>query len=515
MPSYLLSSAVLIAVALVLRLAWQSISWQIRYRRAKAKHGCQPLRHAPQRDPFFALDHFVRLVRAAHSQSYLETFQKWFLEVGSTFGVNLMGDYVIFTNEPQNVQALLVTRFADFELGQRRRNNSWELLGVGVFNADGDDWAHGRALVRPNFTRKQVADLPLFERHIQKLFRVLPADGSAVDMQEMAFRFTMDAGTEVLLDESTNILLPGATDVARKFSWAFEKGIDSISQRIRLGRFAKLFYDPEYTRACHFVHDYIDVIAVKAAERAKQWHAEKGGTGQEADMQQSPENEERYTFLNALARTGAPSKQIRDQVLNTLVAARDTSACLMSAAIFEMARRPEYQARLREEIAQHLGSEPPTFESLKSLVFLSYFIKECLRMYPPIPLNQRVAKNDTTLPTGGGPDGTAPVFIGAGQMVVYQVYSMHRREDLWGDDAAEFRPERWETSRAKFEYLPFNAGPRICPGQKFALVETSYVLVRLLQEYKNIAPRDDGSPWREHLTLTCSVGQGVWVSLTK
>lgn len=136
----------------------------------------------------------------------------------------------------------------------------------------------------------------------------------------------------------------------------------------------------------------------------------------------------------------------------------------MSAAVFELARRPEYQAQLRREIEEKLSGRQPTFEDLKDLSFLNRFVKETLRMYPPVPLNARVAKNDTVLPRGGGPDGMAPTFVPRGQLVVYQVYSMHRREDLWGADAHLFRPERWETMRPTFEYLPFNAGPRICPG---------------------------------------------------
>lgn len=65
--------------------------------------------------------------------------------------------------------------------------------------------------------------------------------------------------------------------------------------------------------------------------------------------------------------------------------------------------------------------------------------------------------------------------------------------------------------------LNWNANNPFNPilGQQFALVETSYVLVRLLQEYANIKANDNGAPWREHLTLTCSVGQGVWVNLVK
>lgn len=190
-----LATVILCAVALGLtRIVWQSISWHLRYRQFHRSHGCQRLRSAPSKDPILGLDHFFRLGKAAHNSRYLEQFQQWFQEVGSTFGVNLMGDYLIFTNEPKNVQAVLVTKFNDFEIGQRRRDNSAELLGIGVFNADGRTWEHGRALVRPNFTRKQVADLGLFEKHVQCLFQALPTDGTAVDIQEWVFRFVSSTG---------------------------------------------------------------------------------------------------------------------------------------------------------------------------------------------------------------------------------------------------------------------------------------------------------------------------------
>lgn len=70
-----------------------------------------------------------------------------------------------------------------------------------------------------------------------------------------------------------------------------------------------------------------------------------------------------------------------------------------------------------------------------------------LRLLPIVPFNARQAVVDTTLPVGGGPDGKSPVFVKAGQTVGYQVYIMQRRKDLYGEDAEEFRPERWESIR--------------------------------------------------------------------
>lgn len=80
-----------------------------------------------------------------------------------------------------------------------------------------------------------------------------------------------------------------------------------------------------------------------------------------------------------------------------------------------------------------------------------------------------MALRTTTLPVGGGPTGKSPIFVRRGEGVGYCVYAMHRRRDIYGDDADEFRPERWENGLEKkvgWAYLPFNGGPRICLGSK-------------------------------------------------
>lgn len=129
-----------------------------------------------------------------------------------------------------------------------------------------------------------------------------------------------------------------------------------------------------------------------------------------------------------------------------------------------------------------------------------------------MPQNIRFANRDTTLPVGGGPDGNAPIFVPKGQLIAYNVYSMHRRKDLYGEDADEYKPERWETLRVGWGYLPFNGGPRICVGQQFALTEAGYTLVRLVQEFERIENRDP-TPWVENLHLTLGSGNGVQAAL--
>lgn len=97
-------------------------------------------------------------------------------------------------------------------------------------------------------------------------------------------------------------------------------------------------------------------------------------------------------------------------------------------------------------------------------------------------------------------------------MVAYTVFAMHRRKDLYGEDADEYKPERWDTLRVGWGYLPFNGGPRICVGQQFALTEAGYTLVRMVQEFEKIETSDH-RPWAESLHLTLSSGNGVQASL--
>lgn len=95
----------------------------------------------------------------------------------------------------------------------------------------------------------------------------------------------------------------------------------------------------------------------------------------------------------------------------------------------------------------------------------------------------------------------------------WSIRDMHRRTDIYGPDAAEFNPDRWETLRPGWGYVPFNGGPRICIGQQFAITEMSYVIVRIVQSFKRIEPRDE-RPWVEKLGLSLSSYHGAKVALT-
>ena len=198
--------------------------------------------------------------------------------------------------------------------------------------------------------------------------------------------------------------------------------------------------------------------------------------------------------------------------------------------------------RLRKEVDRIVGhTEHPTREQIRKMTYLAIIIKESthstpsnrfqvysyslgLRVYPPVPLNNRTANKDTILPRGGGPDGTAPILVRKGEVVVFSQYVNARRKNIFGSDADDFRPERWEEQDSSnpygWAYFPFNGGPRACLGQDFALMEVSYTIVRLLQAFTTIRlpsaeKNEPVGTERQRLTLVLSSADGCRVELVK
>lgn len=133
-----------------------------------------------------------------------------------------------------------------------------------------------------------------------------------------------------------------------------------------------------------------------------------------------------------------------------------------------------------------------TGNALKSYDYLQPCISETLRLYPTLAMNARIAVTDTSLPCGGGIDGLSPVFVASGTKLQVSSYVTHRLKDVWGEDAEEWRPERWEGKTTGWEtgHLPFSRGPRSCLRRKLDYYRPwviSRTDVRLLQN--NLQPQ--------------------------
>lgn len=241
------------------------------------------------------------------------------------------------------------------------------------------------------------------------------------------------------------------------------------------------------------------------------------------ELASKTKSDEGFTFLHELASFTRDRKVLRDQLVAVLLAGRDTTASTLSWTLYELGRHPEAVRRLREEIVSVVGLERlPTYADLKNMKYLQNVMNETLRLYPSVPFNVRLALKDTTLPRGGGPDGSQPVAILKDTPIGYSTLTMQRREDLYPPVGPGFphpdvfSPDRWFVWQPKpWQYIPFNGGPRICIGQQFALTEMGYVLCRLFQRFERVtshmAEVDGGNPTLK-AEIVLQPGDGVNVA---
>ncbi|RHZ48508.1 cytochrome P450 [Aspergillus thermomutatus] len=505
------------AVAVALRLLWVLVSrWQ--HAQNARRLGCGPTPLYPS-DPLgisvlkeaLAADKAKKLLPMIERRVALMSDREG--RYVTTFRFRQTGREIYFTTDPKNVQAILATQFKDFELGAPRRQAVHSLLGTGIFSSDGEEWSRSRALLRPQFTRDQISDLDLEERHVQKAMQAMPVVNGkwtdAVDIQSIFFRLTIDSATEFLFGESVESQLSalnGGQTPEDKFPYYFDKSQWYSAQRARFEKLYWVVNNKESRHAEKEVHAYVDRFVHKALKAAR-----------EGKLQADPEKSSQYVFLNALVSVTQDPIELRSQLLNILLAGRDTTASLLSWTVLLLARHPAEFQKLRQTIVDEFGTyDQPrsiTFGALKSCQYLQYCMNESLRLFPVVPGNRRIATRDTTLPRGGGSDGTQPIYVRKGQLVAYNVHILHRRKDIWGPDAEEFKPSRWADRKVGWDYVPFNGGPRICIGQQFALTEAGYVLVRLLQRFDAIEDMQPHLEIRHSLNLTSAPADNVTVRL--
>ncbi|KAL9130374.1 MAG: hypothetical protein Q9217_001432 [Psora testacea] len=488
--------------------------WRRRhFQKLRQARGCDLPKKISAKDPILGIDSLLGSCKSLKHHRYLEHATNRFAEHGTTFESNMMGTTVINTVEPENIKAILSTAFDHYELGPRRKNAFTPLIGHGIFTSDGVSWKHSRQLLRPNFSREQFYNLSLLEYHIRHLIDAIPRDGSVVDLQDLFFRFTMDAGTELLFGKSALSLLSETDGIDGNFSDAFSRCQATMTKNYCLGEISLLIPNRQFKGDCSFVQAWVDRL-VKEALRSTQRETETVSANPKAFGASSDSfmPKGRYVFLYELAKQTNDPIILRSELLNLLIASRDTTAALLGNMWFEIARRPDVWAKLREEV-DGLGVEKFTIAHLKGMKYLYSCLDESLRLHPPVPVNSRTSLRDTILPVGGGDNGKSPVFVSRGTIIGYNLFAMHRRKDIYGPDADDFRPERWENLRPGWAFLPFNGGSRVCLGRQLALTEAAYVTVRLMQEFTGIEGKSC-EPWRESLHLTCCSYGGTKVILT-
>jgi cytochrome P450 len=360
----------IVAGAALFYILYTRITLYLARQRFKKENGCQPCTAQFHKDPILGLDAMKVMAYSSKHHITLQENRKRFQRLGNTYHTRWVTMPFIATCEPENIQTMLSLKFKDYSL-EMRQAALGPLLGHGIFNADGERWANSRRLLRPNFARDQVADIDAFERHFKLMLKHIPRDGSTVDLQKLFFYLTIDSATEFLFNHSTNSLrMVGQEDDNNEdviFGKAFQFAQDDIMTRFRYGILDRFRKNEEGQKAIKICHTYIEKFVDDALRFRQEVDTEKtAGSGKD----------EKYYFIQELAKQTTDKKKIREELINILLAGRDSTASLLSNMFFQIAKRPDIYAKLRDEVAM-LEGHTPTYEELRNLKYVKWCLNEC------------------------------------------------------------------------------------------------------------------------------------------
>ena len=218
--------------------------------------------------------------------------------------------------DPQNLEVVLASNFADYGFGVRDEVFA-PLLGTGIFTQEGPAWKHSRDMLRKQFVRTQYRSLEPFQEHVDNLIgKIRHEKTQVVDLLPLFFKLTLDTTTALLFGRSV-YSLKADEEVDRanvQFAEAFNNAQAGLAKRFRLAPW-HFFYSPrKFRSACATVHNFV--------ER----YIDEQDTARPEDKNSST----RDSFISQLAAESPDKKGLRDQLLNILLAGRDTTACCLS-----------------------------------------------------------------------------------------------------------------------------------------------------------------------------------------
>lgn len=384
-----------------------------------------------------------------------------------------------YVHDEANIRYVLQTNFNNYIKGEVLSNIFGELLGRGIFLADGDLWRVHRKLTSNMFSRNFLRHSLVVTRN--KLLELLDVfqfkaaeaaksseEGFEIDFQSMFFRLMMDSISIIAFDVDLNSM---RREEQHSFALAFDE-LQMLSHR-RFGDpffpIKRMFQLTEKERRVRELKKILDNFAYDVISRKRRTGDKTSPLG--------PDLLSRFIEHGRKTNEEVSDSELRDVILNIMIAGRDTTACALSWAFYELTRHPQVMQKVIDEVKSVCGTGEDaefSFDTMAKLEYTHCVALEVLRLHPSVPNDPRFAVKDDVLP-----DGTK---IPAGAAIGLCLYAMGRKEDAWGDNAMQFKPERFLEMGEPSQYkLPvFNAGPRLCLGRPLALMNMKLAMSMLL-----------------------------------
>ncbi|KAJ9468050.1 Cytochrome P450 704C1 [Diplonema papillatum] len=429
----------------------------------------------------------MRKVLRDHTEVSAEYMLNAHRQLGwKAFNLSFLAKHWVVLIEVDDVKCFLKDKFTSCVKGPGFQAAFSELLGKGIFNVNGSEWKEQRIVAAHLFNRRQLRDRmsTVFAMHAQGIVNVLrkkAADGP-VDMQKIFYNFTFDSINSVAFNRLVDSQGGNPQDCA--FQVAFDRCAAKVMTRFLIqwwpiNKMLQTEDERVITECTKTINEYVYNVVDE--------YLDADGKVREDTLV----NDQTMTglFLQYYQDEGKSYTKgfIRDMILNFVIAGRDTTGAALTSCI-EFMVKPEYehfQKKLAAEAAGCFGdhpSDPLTYDDMvdKSAMAEAVFL-EALRLHPSVPANEKMCTADFVLPSG--------IHVKKGDTLGWCVLAINRNPHYWGQDAEEFKPERWlEDGRITnkyddFMYPTFNAGPRLCLGKNMAILEGKTALLTLFQHF--------------------------------
>jgi cytochrome P450 len=393
----------------------------------------------------------------------LEMFGGLIRQYGDTFMFQFGNDRNYMTSNPDLMHEVLVTKAASFQKDRDLKNRKTGLarfLGNGLLTSDGEFWKRQRKLAAPALHAKRIAAYA--ETMVGYTLKMLDnwQDGARLDISHEMTNLTMMIVAKSLFNLD-------ASHDAERVGAAVEV-IQSMAGPPPL--IPAWVPTPKELNKRRTLRELNEIIYRLIAD----WHAKGVDNGDLLSMLLLAEDDDGRHMTD---------EQARDEIVTLFLAGHETTANTLNWTWTLLAKNPDVEAKLHDELHRVLGDRMPTLADLEHLKYTDMVIKESMRLYPPAWIIGREALEDVEL---------GEYFIPKGSQVNC-IFYFAQHDPRWWDEPEAFRPERFspenEANFNKYAYIPFSAGPRVCIGNSFAMMEARLLLATIAQRYRlSLAP---------------------------
>ncbi|XP_063621075.1 cytochrome P450 4d8-like isoform X2 [Cydia splendana] len=362
------------------------------------------------------------------------------------------------------------------------------LVGNGSIYAPVSIWRPRRKILAPTFNIKKLNRfVDVFANQSALMVNKLrPLAGKGTfPVWKFLTSYTFHSVCETTLGVHTN------ADEDKQFIEPFEEVVEQMTWRmLQPWLHPDWIYRllPQYKKADNCrraMYQFVDKVVKLKRQEMEDKQREQVGFAPKPDSSLGFQSLLEMLLETSLKVKGFTDLELREEALVMSAAGTDTSAVAASFALVMLARNPEVQEKVFEELNDVLycSDKAVTASDLPNLKYLEAVIKETLRLYPPVPIIVRSVTSDTKLPSG--------VTVPAGTGIVMHIWATHRNPRYWGPDADSFRPERFlEPLKHPAQFVPFSFGLRNCLGYQYAMMSLKTVLATVLKEYRVLPPAE-------------------------